>query len=217
MQITHEEAIQLIQYTADKAVPGATEKLLYEHLKDCEQCSTYAGQFKDMENVLQTVMRKQWSQRPAHLSLSALKEKKDSRKNKSTLLVTRTAFIGMAVCTFIFIGWQVTLTLNPKNAIFPGMLPVPTPSTQYTATNTQTLNCQQIIYKVHEYDTLESIASQYATSKEAIINLNNLNTETIQRDMELLIPICKSTPTSTIYPPTFTITPFLEPITNTPG
>ena len=217
MQITHEEAIQLIQYTADKAVPGTKEKLLHEHLKDCAQCIAYAGQFRDMENVLQTVMRKQWDQCPAPLSLSTLKEKKDSRKNKSTLLVTRTAFIGMAVCTFIFIGWQVTLTLNPKNAIFPGMLPVPTPSTQYTATNTQTLNCQQIIYKVHEYDTLESIASQYATSKEAIINLNNLNTETIQRDMELLIPICKSTPTSTIYPPTFTITPFLEPITNTPG
>jgi LysM repeat protein len=217
MQITHEEAIQLIQYTADKAAPSAKEKLLHEHLKDCAQCSAYAGQFKDMEKVLQNVMRKQWSRRPAPLSLSALKEKKDSQKKKSTLLVTRTALIGMAVCTFIFLGWQVTLTTNPKNTLFPGMLPVPTPSTQYTATNTQTLNCQQILYKVQEHDTLESIASQYATSKEAIINLNNLNIETIQRDMELLIPICKSTPTSTIYPPTFTITPFLEPTTNTPG
>jgi len=217
MQITHEEAIQLIQYAADKAVPGVKEKLLHEHLQDCAQCSAYARQFKDMENVLQTVMRKQWSQRPAPLSLSTLKAKKDSQKNRSALLVTRTALIGMAICTFIFIGWQVTLTTNPKNAIFPGMLPVPTPSTQYTATNTLALNCHQILYKVQEYDTLESIANQYATSKEAIMNLNNLNTETIQRDMELLIPICKSTPTSTIYPPTFTITPFLEPITNTPG
>lgn len=217
MQITHEEAIQLIQYTADKAVPSAKEKLLHEHLKDCAQCSAYAGQFKDMENVLQNVMRKQWSRRPAPLSLSTLKEKKDSRKNKSTLLVTRTAFIGMVVCTFIFIGWQFTLAKNPKNTLFPGMLPVPTPSAQYTATNTLELNCQQILYKVQDYDTLESIASQYATSKEDILNLNNLKTETIQRDMELLIPICKSTPTSTIYPPTFTITPFLEPITNTPG
>ena len=217
MQITHEEAIQLIQYTADKAVPSVKEKLLHEHLQGCTQCNAYARQFKDMENVLQTVMRKQWSQRPAPLSLSALKAKKDSQKNRSALLVTRTALIGMAICTFIFIGWQVTLTTNPKNAIFPGMLPVPTPSTQFTATNTLALHCQQILYKVQEHDTLESIANQYATSKEAIMNLNDLNTEIIQRDMELLVPICKSTPTSTIYPPTFTITPFLEPITNTPG
>jgi len=217
MQITHEEAIQLILYAADKAVPGAKEKLLHEHLKDCSQCSAYAHQFKDMENVLQTVMRKQWSQRPAPFSLSTLKAKKDSQKNRNALLVTRTAFIGIALCTFIFIGWQVTLTTNPRNAIFPGMLPVPTPSTQYTATNTLAINCQQILYQVQEHDTLESIASQYATSKEAIMNLNNLNTETIQRDMELLVPICKSTPTSTIYPPTFTITPFLEPVTYTPG
>lgn len=217
MQITHEEAIQLIQYTADKAAPSDKEKLLHKHLKGCAQCNAYARQFKDMENVLQTVMRKQWSQRPAPLTLGDLKAKKDSRKNKSALLVTRTAFIGMAVCTFIFIGWQVTLTTNPQNAIFPGSVPIPTPSTQFTATNALTLNCQQILYKVQEYDTLESIAGQYATSKEAILKLNNLNAENIQRDMELLVPLCKSTPTSTIYPPTFTITPFLEPITNTPG
>ena len=217
MQITHEEAIQLIQYAADKAVPNAKEKLLHEHLQDCAQCSAYAGQFKNMENVLQTVMRKQWRQRPAPLSLNTLKAKKDLQKKRSAILVTRTAFIGMAVCTFIFIGWQVTLTTNPKHAMFPGMLPIPTPSTQYTATNTLALNCRQVLYKVQDYDTLESIASQYATSKEAIMNLNNLNTENIQRDMELFVPICKSTPTSTIYPPTFTITPFLEPVTNTPG
>ena len=217
MQITHDEAIQLIQYDADKVLHGNQEKALEEHLKDCAQCRTYASQLTEMENVLQRVMHKQWSQRPAPLSINALKVTMSSRKNKSILLVTRTVFVSMALFIFIFIGWQVTITNNPRSTAFPGMLPAPTPSMQYTATTSLSVNCRNILYKVQENDTLESIANQHAITKEIIKDLNNLNTETIKSGMELLIPICDSTPTSTIFPPTFTITPFLDPVTYTPG
>ena len=67
MQITHEEAIQLIQYGTDKTLRSNEEKILKEHLKDCAQCRAYAHQLRDMENVLQNIMRKQWSLRPAPL------------------------------------------------------------------------------------------------------------------------------------------------------
>ena len=217
MQITHEEAIQLIELNADKALHTNKEKLLAEHLKDCMQCLSYAHQLSETENVLQHVMRKQWNQRPAPLSTDALKAKKESRKNRSALLVTRTAFISIAFFALIFIGWQVAATNNPRNRIYAGIMPAPTPSMQYTVTTSLSLDCRNILYKVRENETLASIANQHAVSKEIIMNLNNMNTEAIKPSMELLIPICNSTPTSTIRTPTFTITPILESVTYTPG
>jgi hypothetical protein len=118
---------------------------------------------------------------------------------------------------FFFIGWQVTLINDPVQSLYSGLLPIPTPSIQYTATNSLALHCQEILYTVQENDTLQSIAEEHGTSKELIMQVNNLNTEVIQPGLELLVPVCESTPTSTIYPPTFTITPILEPITYTPG
>jgi len=218
MQLTHEEAIQLIQFNADKAVHGIKAKMLYEHLNDCAHCSSYASQFKEMENVLQSVMHKQWNQRPAPLSIVALKATKKMWKNNSALLITRTALIGMSIFAFVMLGWQIAFTNNRGSVTYPGMLPVPTPSTQYTATtNTTALHCEEIIYKVQENDTLEGIAFHHATTKEIIMELNNMSTESIKAFTELLVPICNSTPTSTTYPPTFTNTPIHEPITYTPG
>jgi hypothetical protein len=217
MQITHEEAIQLIQHRADEAVHGIQEKLLKEHLKDCVQCNTYAGEFKEMEFVLQHAMHKHWDRRPAPLSIASLISAKHEWKTRSALLITRTALVSITIFAFIFFGWQATFTNNTSSGNYPGLLPIPTPSTQYTATTSYSLNCREVPYRVQENDTLESIASQHSTSKETLMSLNNLKTEVISLDMELIIPVCDSTPTSTIYPPTFTITPILEPIIYTPG
>ena len=85
MQLTHEEAIQLIEYKADKTMHGAQEKLLHEHLKDCTQCNAYASEFKEMENVLQRVMQKHWNQRPAPFSIRDLKAEKKLQKSTKYL------------------------------------------------------------------------------------------------------------------------------------
>jgi len=76
MQITHEEAQHMIQYNADKSLPGDKEKALSEHLRECSVCRTYADQLNEMENTLIRVMRKQWHHHPAPLSIDALLDKK---------------------------------------------------------------------------------------------------------------------------------------------
>ena len=129
MQITHEEAIQLIQYSADKALHSRDEKMLGEHLKICEQCRAYTDQFREMENILRSITRKQWNQYPAPLSMDTLLAKKNARKSKDILLVTRTVLISIAFTVFIFIGWQATFTNKSGNGSLPSLLPVPTPST----------------------------------------------------------------------------------------
>ena len=217
MHITHEEAIQLIQYNADKALHSPKEKILDEHLKDCAQCRAYAHQLSEMEIVLQRITYKQWNQYPAPLSIDTLLKTKHISKGRSTLLVTRTALIAVAFTVFIFIGWQFTFTNIVGNGNFPNLPPIPTPSIIYTTTTDSAVSCKEIRYQVQSNDTLESIALDHNTSKETIMSLNKMNSEAIVPAMELRIPVCDSTPTSTTYPPTFTITPFLEPVTLTPG
>ena len=217
MYITHEEAIQLIQYSADQALNGHKEKMLDEHLKDCARCRAYAQQISEMEIVLQRITRKQWNQYPAPLSIDILLTTKYLGKSRSALLVTRKALIAVAFTVFVFIGWQFTFTNTVGNGNFPSLPPIPTPSTIYTTTADSAVRCKEIRYHVQSNNTLESIALYHNTSKEIIMSLNKLDSETIHPAMELLIPVCDSTPTSTTYPPTFTITPFLDPVTFTPG
>ena len=218
MQITHAEAIHLIQYQADRAVDGENEKVLHMHLADCAKCRAYAEEFHEMENVLQRVMRRQWTLRPAPLSLDKLTAANNEWKNRRALLVTRTSLVSFAFLALVFIGWQFALTstsiLTTSQPVSP---PVPTPSTLYTATIHSSVNCSETLYKVQAGDTLETIAQQFSTTKETIMEWNNLKIESISPNMEMRIRICDSTPTSTTHPPTSTITPILEPVTFTPG
>ena len=217
MQITHAEAIQLIHYRADRQSHIPNERMLDEHLKGCPDCLAYARQLNEMENILQGAMRKQWNRSPAPLAIDILTANKNHWKESNSILITRTAMIGIAFLAFVFIGWQFTFTANSNNSLQPGSLPIPTPSTLFTATSSKSQNCTKIQYQIQNDDTLESIADHFSTSKETIMELNNLHTDTAEPNTKILIPVCDSTPTSTTRPPTFTITPFLEPITYTPG
>ena len=86
-----------------------------------------------------------------------------------------------------------------------------------TVTSLLSSPCVQIHYHVQKNDTLEGIAARFATSKETLMRLNNLSSELIQPKRELLIPVSNTTPTHTLPPPTFTITPILDTTTSTPG
>jgi hypothetical protein len=218
MQISHAEAMQLIEFQADYALYGNKEKFLIEHLKECAECRTYAQQLNQLENILKDVMRKQWNLRPAPLSVPALMEKKIGKKYPNALLITRTALISIALLAFVIIGWQFTdaNTRSISGTQFV-MLPIPTPSTQITATSLLSSHCVQIHYHVQKNDTLESIATHFATSKETLMKLNNISSESVQPNSELFVPVCDTTPTNTLPPPTFTITPILDPTTSTPG
>jgi hypothetical protein len=119
---------------------------------------------------------------------------------------------------FAFIAWQ-SMTNNVSSIQIPlGTLPmIPTPATQFTATNTLEKDCKELHYVVQQGDTLESVAQHFSTSKESIIATNELSTNDIRPSDVLIVRYCETTPTSTTHPPTFTITPNFEPISTTPG
>jgi hypothetical protein len=222
MQITHAEAHNLIQYNMDKVLKPQEKKILQTHLNDCVECRAFAEEIQGLENLLLPVMIKHWAVQPLPLRIEVIanKSKRNSQLQTSLILATRTAIISIVFAAFVFSAWQFThLGSHTANPMPVSVLPIPTPSGQSTRTKISFQNCEELMYQVQENDTLESIAFQFSVAKDKIMDINNLSTESIHAKMDLLIPICTSTPTGTIHPSTLTITftPLVGPTTSTPG
>ncbi len=218
MQVTHEEVRKLIQLNADNALDVQERTVLSAHLRDCLECRTYAEGIKAMESILVPVMKKHWNLQPIPLSLSTLIAKRNSRMQTGIILATRLAAIGIVFMAFVFSAWQFALSGKRATGPLPvGMLPVPTPSVQSTSTRSVSQNCAGTLYVVQENDTLESIAQRFSVSKEEIMTVNGMKTETVIATMKLMIPNCNLTPTGTVNPTAFstTYTPTRSLVTST--
>ena len=219
MQITHEEAQKLIQYNADQALDSQQKAALSAHLSHCAECSSYAQEIKDVETLLLSGMSREWNLQPPPLPINSLVARRSSKLQISVLLATRTAIISIVFVALVFTAWQFTVSTRSTSVPLPAyILPVPTPSTQSTSTKIMLQNCEEVLYRVQENDTIARIAYQFSTSKEEIMAINNMKTETVNASMKLIIPICNSTPTSTVHPATLTTTytPATDPTSSTP-
>jgi hypothetical protein len=220
MQITHEQARTLIQFSLDELLQSAEKAALSAHLHDCPECQAYANEMTEVEKLLLPAMKRQWNAQPVPLSITALTGSTQKISGR-TLLTMRTAAITLVFFALFFSIWQFASS-GPSNYA-PMVVPsMPTPSAQ-TAQSTSTEmtfgNCEMMLYTVQSNDTLASIANRFLVSEDEIIEANQLKTDTVPLSMELMIPICNFTPTGTIHPATFTTTytPIIQPTTSTPG
>ena len=223
MQVTHQEARLLIQFHADEALNAQEKTVLLTHLKACLECRayahTYAAETKDLEDTLLPAMRRQWNLQPIPLSISDLQVNRNTRASSSTTLAIRTAVIAFVFVAFVFITWEFTRP-GPQLLGLPPVIvaPVSTPSLESTNTSVGSEQCERILYTVQANDTLSGIAAQFSISKDQIITLNDLKTETIHAGMPLILPVCNFTPTSTLSPTnTTTNTPVIGSATQPGG
>jgi hypothetical protein len=218
MQMTHEEAHKLIQFNTDDALNPHEKNELQSHLESCAECQAYANSMRGMESILIPLLQKKWNKQPIPLSIPTVMAKRDVRISQRMFLATRIAAIGMICVTFVFSIWQLTLSNQPTpGPILVSVPPVPTPSTQFISTTGTLDTCEYRLYIVKENDTLENIADLFSISKAEILAINNMKTETLNATVEILIPVCTSTPTGTVNAFTTTYTPSISPITSTPG
>lgn len=218
MSISHEAARKLIQFKADSVLNPTDQTMLIAHLNECLECRTYSNGLENTVLLLKRTMRKEWNTAHLPLPMELIFANNNVKRKANTILTTRTALIGAVALLFTFVAWQtITRTVTSSQHPF-GMIPlIPTPSMQYTATNLSINKCQDIKYRIREGDTLDSIARQFSLPLDSLILANNLLDASLETVQELVIPICETSPTSTIFPPTFTITPVFEPVVTTPG
>ncbi|HLO32725.1 MAG TPA: LysM peptidoglycan-binding domain-containing protein [Anaerolineales bacterium] len=220
MQLTHQEARRLIQLKADDALNSRENMALSVHLQGCLECQTYAEEIKEVESLLLPLLKRQWNSQPAPLSISTIAAKRFPKIPASAILATRTAMVAIVFVAVVFSAWQFIAADSQIPNLSPvGILPVPTPSAQSTSTKIMLQKCPETLYHVQENDTLESIANQFSISKEDILAINGLKSETLNTSMKLIIPVCGFTPTGTLNPTrlTTTYTPLTDHSTSTPG
>jgi LysM repeat protein len=219
MQITHKEARKFIQFDSDEALGAQERAILSAHLQNCTECRAYAEDIKEVEGILLPLMKRHWDIRPVPLPIGALISSGRSKLRQRILLTTRIAVSGMVFAAFALAVWQLSLPGQRPGTPAPiNVLPVPTPSMQSTSTRIILQDCDQILYKVREGDTLQHIAFQSSVPKEEIMRANSLDTEAINTGMELVIPLCNFTPTVIAKPTTLTTTytPVTESHSSTP-
>jgi LysM repeat protein len=219
MQITHQEARQLIHFQADEALSAQEKTVLFTHLKACFECRAYAAEIKELEEALLPVMKRRWNLHPIPLSIRDLKIKRNIKSSLSNVLAIRRAIIAFVFVMFVFSAWQFT---RPGQQLLglPVVIgaPVSTPSLESTNTTVSSENCHGVPYTVQADDTLSDIAAQFSVSKDELISQNGLGTETIHRGMVLMIPVCNFTPTNTLSPTvTSTLTPVISSATEPNG
>lgn len=209
MQISHAEAHKLIQHSMDKPLPREDKSVLASHLQTCPECKRYDAEIKDVETVLRSAMKNRWNLTPAPPDMNAILGKVGF--SPQGRLGMQLAAIGLMIMLVMFGTWRfVNINIVPANTV--QIVPIPTPSTQMTNTSTVAPVCSEIIYIVEQGDTLDGIAKLFLTSPEAIMELNNLHSETIETGSRVKIPACL-TPFMTSHPTTVTVTFSPAPLT----
>ena len=221
MSITHKHARKLIQLNMDQMLSVEESALLSAHLRGCSKCGVYASEIKEVTKLLPHVMKRQWHVQLVPLSISSLVEKNEKRYS-STFLTMRTAAVTLVVMALFFSAWQFVLSNPLPSTQLPSIPAVPTPSSptaQSTSTKLTGEGCAILLYVVQENDSLASIAEQFLTSEDTIMEFNHLETKSISPAMELGIPVCNFTPTGTFHLATFTstYTPISKPAISTPS
>lgn len=220
MQITHEEARQLIHFNTDEALNPQEKTVLSTHINICFECRVYAEEIQEVERILLPMMKKHWNRRPMPLSISDLRVKRVAKPSSSNMILAmRTALIGFVFVALVFTAWQFTFSGQQLPGLSPVIVAsVPTPSIESTNTTINPKSCDVIQYRVQANDTLASIAYQFSISKDEIVSINRLRTETVNTGMTLKIPACRFTPTGTMWPTitTTTFTPLISSATSSP-
>jgi LysM repeat protein len=223
--ITHQKARMLLQSAADRQIAPDETSALNAHLEKCKECRDYANDLTNLEAGLRNALHAQWDHQQPKLDLQAITNP-TLAKLMWVNFPSLTQSIGkVTIVTVLLLGYFMLanhfgIRIHSSNSETPANLPTPnellllsntspTPSapTQLTTMTKLTMqDCDVITYIVQATDSLESIAIKHGTSKELIMEYNNLTTEAVSPDMELFIPLCRNTPSRTASLPSNLIT-----------
>jgi len=225
--ITHQKARMLLQAAVDRRIAADETSALNAHLEKCKECRGYANGLTDLEAGLRNVLHDEWSDQQPKLDLQAIMNPTPAKLMwvnfpSLTQSIGKVTIVAVLLLGYVMIANHFGIQIHslkdetPTNLPTPNELlllshtsPTPSAPTQLATTKLTMQDCDVITYIVQATDSLESIATKHGISKELIMEYNNLTSEVVPPDMELFIPLCRSTPSRTASLPG-------DLITNTP-
>lgn len=203
MQVSHQEAQALIQYSLDSVLDADNKNKLSVHLQTCTECAKFKNEMIKLERSLHAHADKYGKVTYTSLPINIFIRKVNS-KNFWVQQLTMTSVVFMIIFVSV---WQFTqVSEMPIENIPHFVSPIPTPAIHMTNTSVFSQDCKSVNYIIQEGDSLESISIQFNISQELLKNENNLLSADLQSGTKLVIPLCSATPTFTT---TFSPTAFL--------
>ena len=224
-ETTHQKARLLLRAAADQMLNQEEKTALDLHLAECKECRAYANNLSTLETSLRRAFHTNWDNQQPNLNLQKIitpapaKLLWDNFFGQTGALGKATIVAALVLGYFVIAnlfgiqspiaGNETATTLPTPNKFASVYATSPTPSAQFSLTGSTSQVCETTSYRVQENDTLESIAFQYEITQESILVYNQLISNTVFTGMELVIPLCNSTPSRTAPIPKnmMTITP----------
>ena len=213
IEITHLEARSLLQAAADHTLNPEEKSLLDAHLSNCEECNKFAEEISALETNLRKLFHTKWDPQQPDLNLQTVVNPSPAKLLFNNFFMQSNAMGKLTLVAALVLGYLVvanlfgiqspivskeTATTLPTPNEFIAAFPAsPTPSAQPSLTNSTSQACETITYVVQANDSLASIAYRHGTTSEIIQERNNLSYDMIHTGMELVIPMCESTPSHT--------------------
>lgn len=202
MQISHEKARALIQFSMDRALDSVEENALSAHLQTCVNCVLFKDDLTKLDTSLHKFLSRHSATRYKPLAIGPLTGRVNTKQN----WLRPAVMAGFMVMVFIF-TWQFSGEDHSPTSPAPYLLssiPTPSISTTYAALTSQ--GCKKVNYIIQEGDTLEDIASFFKVSTSTIKSQNDLSTANLKTGNELVILVCGAPPSQTIDPYISTVT-----------
>lgn len=225
-EITHQKARLLLQQAADQMLRPEDKPALDMHLANCKECSAYASNLSALETRLRNAFHANWDKlRLPNLNLQTVINPPPAKLLWNNFFSQSGAMGKVSIIAALLLGYfllsnilgiqtpivnnKTATTLPTPNEFTSAYFTSPTPSAPISLTGSTSQACETITYRVQKNDTLASIAFHYGITEETILEYNKSISTTVFNNMELVIPMCKSTPshTATIPKNGLTITP----------
>jgi LysM repeat protein len=223
-EITHQKALVLLQSASDQRITPDEKSELDVHLEQCKECRDYAKSLANLEAGLRNALHVQWDDQQPKLDLQAIMKPTPAKLMwinfpSLTQSLGKVTIVAVLLLGYFMLANHFGIWIHGSNDETPTNLPTPnelllpsntspTPSapTQLITTKMTMQDCDIVPYTVQTTDSLESIAIEHGTSKELILEYNNLRSDVISPNMKLFIPLCGSTPSRTASLPSNLIT-----------
>jgi LysM repeat protein len=214
-EITHQKARILLQSAADRQIAPDEESALDAHLGKCDKCRNYANSLIDLEAGLRNALHAQWDGQQPKLDLQAIVDPSPAKLICVNILGLSQSMGKVTIVAVLLLGYFMlanhfgirvhssneetpsNLPTPNESVLFSNISPTPSAPTQLAMTKLTTQDCDVSTYTVQATDSLESIAIEHGTSKELIMEYNNLRSDVVSPNMKLFIPLCGSTPSRT--------------------
>ncbi len=213
--LSHEQIRNLIQMECEQGLLPEEDKNLKAHLDSCSECRAYAQELDRLESILEGTFHDRWDAFSGPVNLPGMLRLTQGRLVSSPSPFQRfrpvaglTATLALLMAAGLFFIQLYKVPPVEPAGVFASPVEAklaPTPSQPPTTSYILPPGCILLLYQVNSQDTLESIARRFSTDEQDILAYNQLKTSRLSSGMQIIIPLCETTPTMPASSPTSTL------------